>query len=193
MNTAVTSREEILSQCRKIVIEQGLSAINMRTVAAKCGAAVGSIYNYFPSKAELVGAVVADVWEDIFHMPGAAPEFQKFTEAILWLFESMKKGCVKYPGFFTLHSVSFASEDKRQGKQLMDQHFAHMKQKLIMILKHDRGVRQDAFDGVLTMEEIVNMVLTLLISMLLQEQEDCGPLLEMVARCIYWRNPYGAE
>lgn len=185
MNISVTSREEILVQCRKIVMEQGISAVNMRSVAAACGAAVGSIYNYFPSKADLIGAAVADVWEDIFHMPGEAPEFQTFTDAILWLFGSMKKGCVKYPGFFTLHSVSFAAEDKRQGKLLMDLHFSHIKQKLITVLKNDSGVSQDAFGGTLTMEEFTDMVLTLLISMLLQEREDCGPLLEIAGRCIY--------
>ena len=56
MNTVVTSREAILEECRKIVMEQGISAVNMRSVAAACGVAVGSIYNYFPSKTDLISA-----------------------------------------------------------------------------------------------------------------------------------------
>ena len=63
MNTVVTSREAILEECRKIVMEQGISAVNMRSVAAACGVAVGSIYNYFPSKTDLIGAAVEDAAE----------------------------------------------------------------------------------------------------------------------------------
>ncbi|MCI8494588.1 MAG: hypothetical protein HFI74_02750 [Lachnospiraceae bacterium] len=33
----------------------------------------------------------------------------------------MREGNEKYPGFFTLHSVSFLEEEKTNGKQLMEQ------------------------------------------------------------------------
>ena len=58
MNTIVTSKEAILAECRAIVMEKGISSINMRSVAAACGVALGSLYNYFPSKADLIGAAV---------------------------------------------------------------------------------------------------------------------------------------
>lgn len=185
LNIAVTSKQEILAQCRKIVMEQGIEAVNMRFVAGACGAAVGSIYNYFPSKADLMAAAVADVWEDIFHMPDEIPMFLKFTDCLEWLYESIKSGSVKYPGFFTLHSVSFAAEDKRQGRQLMEEHFGHIRRKLTQVLENDSQVRKNAFEGALPKEEFVEMIFTLLISMLLQGKEDCGPLLEMAGRCIY--------
>ena len=48
MNKTVTSREAILAASQKLVMEKGLQAVNMRTVASVCGVAVGSVYNYFP-------------------------------------------------------------------------------------------------------------------------------------------------
>lgn len=66
INTVVTSREAILAACREMVAEQGLGAIGMRAVAARCGVAVGSLYNYFPSKDALLAAAVESVWEEIF-------------------------------------------------------------------------------------------------------------------------------
>ena len=56
MNTIVTSKEEILKTSRALIQEQGWSAVSIRSVAAACGVSVGSIYNYFDSKAELVSA-----------------------------------------------------------------------------------------------------------------------------------------
>ena len=66
MNTVITSRENILETCKKIVSNKGLTAINMRLVAKECNIALGSIYYYFPSKDDLLIAIIESVWEDIF-------------------------------------------------------------------------------------------------------------------------------
>ena len=54
MNPTVTSKEEIIAACQKIAKERGLEAISIRSVASECGMAVGSVYNYFSSKSELL-------------------------------------------------------------------------------------------------------------------------------------------
>ena len=58
MNLTATSEEAIIEACQRIVKEKGLSAVNMRSVAAECNVAVGSIYNYFPSKSDLLCAAI---------------------------------------------------------------------------------------------------------------------------------------
>lgn len=184
MNTVVTSKEEILAQCRALVMEKGLSAINMRTVASACGVAVGSIYNYFPSKADLIYAAVEDVWKDIFHMSGSCFSFTHFTDCLRWLFESIRRGCEKYPGFFTLHSVS-AAGDKSVGLELMERYTGHIRQNLVQVLINDPDIRPDAFNEILTPEVFIEMIFTLVTSMLLNNQWDCRPLLEMAAHSIY--------
>ena len=66
MNRVVTSKEEILQASRELLKEQGWTAINIRAVAAACHVSVGSIYNYFGSKADLVSNTVESVWHEIF-------------------------------------------------------------------------------------------------------------------------------
>ena len=63
------AKEEILKTSRELIRRQGWSAVSIRSVAAACGVSVGSIYNYFGSKAELVGATVESGWCEIFHRP----------------------------------------------------------------------------------------------------------------------------
>ena len=69
MNTIVTSKEAILRTSRQLIQQQGWNAVNIRAVAKACDISVGSIYNYFGSKSELVAATVESVWCDIFHFP----------------------------------------------------------------------------------------------------------------------------
>ena len=69
MNKVVTSKEEILAASRELVLEKGIMSLSMRSVAEACGVAVGSIYNYFPSKAELLSALLwAGSVRELFRM-----------------------------------------------------------------------------------------------------------------------------
>ena len=67
MNTIVTSKEDILKNSRELIREKGWAAVSIRSVASACGVSVGSIYNYYDSKAELISATVESVWCEIFH------------------------------------------------------------------------------------------------------------------------------
>lgn len=46
--------------------KEGLSSINMRKVASEGGVALGTIYNYFPAKADLTSAITDAFWNECF-------------------------------------------------------------------------------------------------------------------------------
>ncbi len=56
-------REELISEVRRELEEFGYSKVTIRTVAANCRVGVGTVYNYFSSKDELVASVVALDWK----------------------------------------------------------------------------------------------------------------------------------
>ena len=117
MNTSVTSRDTILSVSRQFITQNGFGSVNMRAIAAACGVSVGSVYNYFPSKGDLICAVVESVWHDIFHLSGQSNQFSSFTDCVKWLFDSIRQGCAEYPAFFTLHSLSFSASEKQRAER----------------------------------------------------------------------------
>lgn len=57
-------RENILSQAKEILINDGYENLNMRKVAQNVGIATGTIYNYFPTKKDLLTQLMMDYWED---------------------------------------------------------------------------------------------------------------------------------
>ena len=89
MNTVVTSKDEILRASRELIRQQGWSAVSIRSVAAACGVSVGSIYNYFGSKSDLIGATVESVWCEIFHRPEDDAVFHDVQECITWIYARM--------------------------------------------------------------------------------------------------------
>lgn len=89
MNKAVTTKEEILKIGRELIRQQGWAAINIRAVAAACSVSVGSIYNYFTSKADLVGAIVESVCMRFSIVQKMKPYFGTFA-CIAWLYQQME-------------------------------------------------------------------------------------------------------
>jgi len=57
-------RENILSQAKEILINDGYENLNMRKVAQNTGIATGTVYNYFPTKKDLLTQLMMDYWED---------------------------------------------------------------------------------------------------------------------------------
>lgn len=185
MNTAVTSKEEILKTSRELIRRQGWSAVSIRSVAAGCGVSVGSIYNYFDSKTDLIGATVESVWCEIFHRPEDDTVFQDVQACVAWMYQRMAYGCERYPGFFTLHSLGFLREDKTAGKQRMQQTWQHILAGLRSVLKQDVRIRPDAFTEQFTAEKFADVLFSQMLSALLRQDYDPSAVLEIVRRTLY--------
>lgn len=185
MNTVVTSKEDILKASRMLIQKEGWSAVNIRSVASACGVSVGSIYNYFDSKAALMGAVVESVWCEIFHRPENGAVFQDTLACITWLYGRMEYGCKQYPGFFSLHSLGFLGEDKSDGRQKMQQTWQHILDGLCSVLRRDANVRPDAFTKEFTAEKFADLLFSLMLSALMRQDYDPGAVLEIVRRTLY--------
>lgn len=184
VNTVVTSQEAILAMSRKMLREQGWTGVSVRSIAAACGISVGSIYNYFDSKEDLMSAVVESIWREIFSCAGEAP-FNNTLSCVKWMFASMERGEERYPGFFTWHSLRFMEEEKPSGRRRMTQAWEHMQRGLAAVLRQDKAVRQDAFDKTFTPEGCAELIFSLLLGAMVRRNFSCDTILETICRTIY--------
>lgn len=185
MNKPVTTREAILAVCREMVMEKGIAAINMRDVAAECKVALGSLYNYFPSKSHLIIAAVDSVWTDIFFSGGEPPAFTGFLSAVAWFFESLERSKAAYPGFFGLHAMGFAVNDKAEGRQVMGRHFARISEILLDALNRDPKLPPETWANSLSPEGVVSLAFDAVLAAALQGKDGIGALLALLARALY--------
>jgi AcrR family transcriptional regulator len=65
-------REAIVAAARALAAESGMAAVQIAPVAARAGVAAGTVYRYFPSKTELVAAVMAVSKREIAAVRAAA-------------------------------------------------------------------------------------------------------------------------
>lgn len=58
------NRTRILTAAREVFAEQGASA-STEAVAARAGVAIGTVFRHFPTKPDLLSAVVMDAWDQL--------------------------------------------------------------------------------------------------------------------------------
>ncbi len=183
MNPGATSKEAILQACRKIAAEQGLPALSMRAVAKECGIALGTLYNYYSDKDELLIAAVESVWKDIFHLNGVCETAFSFPDYVSYLFACARRGTAEYPNFLTAHSM--LKSRRNEAKSTMDRYFDHMKAGMLEVLRADPAVKQSAFSHCFTAANFVDFVLDNILLLLFRETASCTTLVELVRRVIY--------
>lgn len=185
MNKIVTSKAEVLRVSRELIQKNGWSAISIRAVASACDVSVGTIYNYFDSKSDLVSAAIESVWCDIFHTSENAEHFSDTLSCIKWLYARMEYGSNAYPGFFSLHSAGFVSLEKEDAIKLMKKTWEHILHGLCAVLKEDPNVRPDAFNETFPPEKFAEMLFSLVLASQMKQDYDPSALLQMVQRCLY--------
>lgn len=171
--------------CQKIVLDaiaaqEGLSALSMRTVARECGVALGTLYNYYADKDALLIATVESIWQEIFHTDAGGLAERPFPERVASLFDCIRRGTQRYPGFLSAHSMVIAGARRGEARRAMEACFAHMKAGL----QADCAVNPAAFSDAFTPSDLVDFALDHLLLLLMKGEEDCALLTEMLRRAI---------
>ena len=56
-------REQLLTEAKRQIRENGYAKTTIRSVAGACGLGVGTVYNYFPSKDMLIASFMLEDWQ----------------------------------------------------------------------------------------------------------------------------------
>lgn len=184
MNPGATSKEAIMQVCRHMAAQEGLSCLNMRAVARACGVALGTIYNYYADKDALLVAVIGSIWQEILHTDADSMANRPFPERVACLFEGIRRGTQRYPGFLSAHSMVVAGKGRDEARRAMETCFAHMRAALLDGLMADPTVNPLAFSDALIPAQLVDFAMDHLLLLLMKGEEDCTVLTEMLRRAI---------
>ena len=180
-----TFEKEILLACKKIVIEKGLNAVSMRTVARECHVAVGSLYNYYNSKEDLIIATIESIWTEIINEIDWDYCPSSFIDYLSQLFNQIQYGCQKYPQFFTLHALSFTKKSKEKGRQAMANYFEKMKKQMLICLKNDQAIKKDLFDEHFKETDFIEYVFSNFMTALADSSKSTLFLFELIKKVLY--------
>ena len=185
MNKIITSKEIILSASKELVRESGLTSLNIRDIAQKCDISVGSVYNYFTSKDDLIFSTVESIWIEILELEKVDYGKQSFETAVKHFFNSALLGSEKYSFFLDEHSINLMRTNKSKGRDVMNRFFGQIIRGMVTSLNQDLRVKPDAFSEDFTKEEFVGFVFSNIMSLVMKRANSCDFLLKVIQRTIY--------
>lgn len=185
MNHAATSRSELLKAAEKIVMSEGAQSLNIRRLAKECGIATGSVYNYFPSKSQLLFAVVEEFWKRVFHpqvcqMQASLPFPEFFQEMYGRFSQHLEEFRVLFRGAFS----AMEQEEKVQGKEMEEKYMAHVRQGFLTALEQDQDIPPSVWSESFTKGQLVDFLFFNMLNMLGNGETDCSYLTEMLRRLL---------
>lgn len=76
-------QERLILEARRQIAQSGYSSMTVRSVAAGCGVGVGTVYNYFKSKDELLAAYMLEDWKTCIGVIGKTGECAEIPEPVV--------------------------------------------------------------------------------------------------------------
>lgn len=186
MNHNVTTREALLKAAILIIQEEGSGSLSIRSLASKLGIATGSVYNYFPSKAELLLAVTEEFWKKVFHQRICqTAENTTFIQLVETVFFRLSESLPEFRTLLQGELHMLEQEARVKGRKLEQGSLAHMKKAFLSVMNEDRQIKADIWTQQFTKEQYVEFVFSNLFQLLMSNTADCTFLLEVIRKSIY--------
>ena len=174
-------RRTLLTTAGKIECEEGVDAINIRRLASEVGIAVGTVYNYFDSKQEVLLALTEEYWDNALKEMRQSITAVRFTEQVAQIISFLRmkmNDCAE----ILMKNLHDDAESARLRMVSMQRVLRHA---LVERLEQDDEIPARVWNEAFTKEAFADFVLSNLILMLQQRQTSEKMFLEVLERILY--------
>lgn len=185
---SVITSEEILEQAYQLACEQGLRSLSIRSIAAACDVSVGTVYNSYASKTELINDVVGMFWQRAFSETMktlAAHEGNDFISFCEALSQSLKSALKEFRKDFLSDLSALSESDRLSAQKREQQSFIHARAGIKQVLLGDPRIKQDQLTGALTPDALAALIWETLIDSARDDMDYDKTLLELLRAALY--------
>lgn len=174
-------RQALIACAQKIECNEGVGAINIRRVAAEVNISVGTVYNYFESKQEVLLALTEDYWKNTLSDMRAQISAERFSDQaaqIIVFLRSKMTECAE----ILMRSLH---DDEEAGRMRMASMHGALQSALAERLRGDAEIRPGVWNESFTLEAFAQFSLDHMLVLLERRENDMEPFLEIVRRILY--------
>lgn len=176
-----TLREQLLGCAREIMAEHGPQAVSIRALAQRAGIAVGTIYNYFSDKDDLLLALTEEYWNRAMEEMESCIEYGDFASQLCDVYAFLRNRTAQ-SGFVLMHSLRPVES---AGRGRMSGMLDVLRCFLLSRLESDQGLGPDIWEDGFTPERFVDFLVDSLLAQLRGRGEHMDCLIAVVRRVLY--------
>ncbi len=185
MNKSATSKETLLEIARDISYREGISKVSIRRLAAQSGVAIGTVYNYYPSKADLVADIMEDFWRNVFHGSHFDTESGDFLTSVEEIYRRLSVNLTIFEKEFLEDLPAMEKAEREKSRVIEQKYIEHMKAGVLRILEKDERVDETVWTEEFTRENLVDFTFSNMVLALTEGRKTCGYLLLVLKKLLY--------
>lgn len=174
-------RSLLLSHSKTIIEAEGIEALNIRTLAKKSQISVGTVYNYFSNKDDILLSLAEDYWKQALsemNLFVCAPSFFDQLDEIYTFLKTHLDRCAA----LLMQNLGSAIPT---GRQRMNSMHEVLMLEIMRRMTEDHQIRHHIWCENFSKEEYARFLVTHLIVALRTGHQDIHFLIEIVKRTIY--------
>ena len=174
-------RQCLLDCARRIECTEGTDALNIRKLASEANIAVGTVYNYFESKQEVLLAMTEEYWFEALREMQGTINAERFSDQIRQIYAflaSKLNDCAKM-------LMMSLREDAESGRARMASMQNTVGRAMVQRLESDKSIRKNVWNERFTKETFVTFVMDNMLISLRQSQDNVEFLVELIERILY--------
>lgn len=185
MNKSATSKEALLEIARDIAYHEGISKVSIRRLANESGVAIGTVYNYYPSKADLVVAVMEDFWKNVFHGSHFNTDSRDYLGSIEEIYKRLSVNLAVFHKEFLEDLPGMKKAEKEKSHMVEQRYIEHMKAGVLSIINRDDRISPSVWSEDFTQEDLVAFTFSNMVMLLMEKKTDCRYLCKVLERVLY--------
>lgn len=176
-----TLHDTLLDLAHDIADTEGIDAINIRSIAKKAGVAIGTVYNYFSNKDELLLALTEQYWKQALLEMNTAITAASFCDQLQQIFVFLKERIELSGGKLmnSLGSVETAGQTRMISMQ------STLEFALLQRMEQDLNVRKDIWNDAFTKKQFIQFIMMNMMLLLKENTPDICFLITIIKRILY--------
>lgn len=188
-NNLSNHKEVILSQAKKIAVSDGISKINIRTVAKNSGIAIGTVYNYFPSKGDLLISVVTEFWDEAFaDLEGITSTSSNFFDNLENIYRVLDNYLHHFKENWLNQLVLLKADEKVIARKKEEEYFQKVHDKLILLIDRDPDLQDYPWSEVISKEKMAEFIFDHMLIILKKEKGDLTFFIALLKQILINKN-----
>lgn len=185
MPKQVIDKGKLIDQAYAIAAREGISSLSVRKLAAACGIAVGSVYMYFPTKADLTAAVFTRFFgQALFEECCRVDGRESFTDYVRKLRGALGDALAQMDVDWFAEMRRLPRSEHEALEAARGPMLAHMEQGLHHVLDAGPAVVRSRLVGALSPQKLCSFVLGAIFTSLM-EGSDCETLFALLDASLY--------
>ena len=177
----ISMKSKLIAEARKLYEENGLDAVNIRSLAAHLGVATGTLYNYFSGKDEILMALTEEYWQSALDEMRESVPSDNFINGLEYIIEFIRSRINSY-GKLLMYSLKGNNSSAKSRMSSMQNEYMKV---ILELLEKDNSINKAIWTNSFSKEAFARFTIKNILTLLNSSDSEIRFFIETTRRILY--------